>query len=58
MSGRDPLWADFQEVHLREDAERLADIGDQVLAGADIDSFELGVYERIVVEAYLAGEAG
>lgn len=37
---------------LREDIERLADIGDQVLAGEPIESFDLTEYECCVVLGY------
>jgi hypothetical protein len=37
---------------LRDDAERLADIGDQVLAGTPIEEFELGYFELTFVIAY------
>lgn len=37
---------------LGDDAERLADIGDQVLAGTPIEEFELGECEILFVLGY------
>jgi hypothetical protein len=37
---------------LRDDMERLADIGDEVLAGTPIESFELGECELAFVLGY------
>ena len=52
---RDPLWADFQDAALTDDANRLADIGDWVVRGVPIDLFGLTENERIVVIAYVWG---
>lgn len=44
---------DTEQLRFAEDAERLADVGDLILAGASIDEFDLRKWEHIVVESYV-----